>query len=112
MIQAVAENKYSFNMQVSAEAMAALDRDHSRRKPPLARQRSTIAFNQLGVVLPARLCGRWLTEVAPLERKTRGLHIPVMRRRSVALLYGANYRPALWQHIQTVFVSGIAFGEL
>jgi hypothetical protein len=30
MIQAVAENKYSFNMQVSAAAMAALDRD----RPP------------------------------------------------------------------------------
>jgi hypothetical protein len=27
MIQAAAENKYGFNMQVSAEAMAALDRD-------------------------------------------------------------------------------------
>jgi hypothetical protein len=27
MIQAVAENKYSFNMQVSVKAMAAPDRD-------------------------------------------------------------------------------------
>jgi hypothetical protein len=29
MIQTVVEDKYSFNMQVSAEAMAAPDRDHS-----------------------------------------------------------------------------------
>jgi len=32
MIQTVVEDKYSFNMQVSAEAMAALDRVHSRWK--------------------------------------------------------------------------------
>jgi hypothetical protein len=30
MIQTVVEDKYSFSMQVSAEAMAALDPDHSR----------------------------------------------------------------------------------
>jgi hypothetical protein len=38
MIHAAFENKYGFNMQVSAEAMAAPDRDHSRRKTPLARR--------------------------------------------------------------------------
>jgi hypothetical protein len=32
MIQMVVENKYSFNMQVSAEAMAAPDPDHPHRK--------------------------------------------------------------------------------
>jgi hypothetical protein len=32
MIQTVVENKYGFNMQVSAEAMAASDRDRSRLK--------------------------------------------------------------------------------
>jgi hypothetical protein len=32
MIQTVVENKYGFNMQVSAEAMAAPDRDRSRLK--------------------------------------------------------------------------------
>jgi hypothetical protein len=37
MIQNVVEDKYSFNMQVSAEAMAALDPDHSRRNAHLVR---------------------------------------------------------------------------
>jgi hypothetical protein len=32
MIQAVAENKYGFNMQVSAAAIAVLDHDWPHRK--------------------------------------------------------------------------------
>jgi hypothetical protein len=47
MIQSLAEHKYSFNIQVSAEDMAALDRDHSRRKAHLVRQRLTRPFDQL-----------------------------------------------------------------
>jgi hypothetical protein len=47
MIQTASENKYRFNMQVSAEDMAALDRDHSCRKAHLGRQNLTRAFNQL-----------------------------------------------------------------
>jgi hypothetical protein len=64
MIQTFAEHKYSFNMQVSAEDMAALDRDHSRRNAHLVRQRLTNAFNQLGTAPRARLCGEPLKEVA------------------------------------------------
>src|SRR5258708_1593937 len=74
MIQTVVEDKYSFNMQVSAEAMAALDRDHPRWKTPLVRRRLTSGFNQLGITPPARLCGK------PRRKSpTPELHKPVMR---------------------------------
>jgi hypothetical protein len=55
MIQSVVEDKYSFNMQVSAEAMAALDRALSRWKAHLVRRRLTSGFNQLVIAPPVRL---------------------------------------------------------
>jgi hypothetical protein len=55
MIQTVVEDKYSFSMQVSAEAMAALDPDHSRWNAHLVRRRLTSRFNQLAIAPPARL---------------------------------------------------------
>jgi hypothetical protein len=45
MIQTAAENKYRFNMQVSAEDMAAPDRVHSRWKSHSHRQFLTRKFN-------------------------------------------------------------------
>jgi hypothetical protein len=74
MIQTGVEDKYSFNMQVSAEAMAALDRDHSRWKTPLVRRRLTSGFNQLGIAPPARLCGK-----PRRKAPTPELHKPIMR---------------------------------
>jgi hypothetical protein len=64
MIQTVSENKYSFNMQVSAEPMAAADCDHLRRKIPLVCQFLTNRFNQLAFDAAARICGRTPTDVA------------------------------------------------
>jgi hypothetical protein len=55
MIQTVVEDKYSFSMQVSAEAMAALDPDPSLWKAHLVRGRLTSGFNQLVIAPPARL---------------------------------------------------------
>jgi hypothetical protein len=123
MIQSFAEHKYSFNIQVSAEDMAALDRDHSRRKAHLVWQRLTRAFDQLRTIPRAPLCGELLTEVATRSRALE-LHKPVMHSAIVCLrkpmappyeYYAANWsahRPALRLHIQSVFVSGDAFGEL
>jgi hypothetical protein len=51
MIQTVVEDKYSFSMQVSAEAMTALDRAPSRWKAHLVR-RLTSGFNQLVIAQP------------------------------------------------------------
>jgi hypothetical protein len=64
MIQSFAEHKYSFDMQVSAEDMAALDRDHLRPKAHLERQHLMRAFNQLCATPRASLCGKPLTGIA------------------------------------------------
>jgi hypothetical protein len=64
MIQTVVEDKYSFNMRVSAEAMATLDRDHSRWKTPLVRRRLTSGFNQLGIAPARATLRKAATEVA------------------------------------------------
>jgi hypothetical protein len=90
MIQVVVENKYSFSMRVSVKAMAALDRDRSRREVPLVRRLLTSAFNQLGIGLSARLCERLLTEIAHQvdKRPSTNLLCSGVRRTSVARLTG------------------------
>jgi hypothetical protein len=48
MIQTVAENKYSFNMRVSAAAMAVPDRDRPHQKAAVTQRLLIRPFNQLG----------------------------------------------------------------
>jgi hypothetical protein len=54
MIQTVAENKYSFDMQVSVKAMAALDRDRPHPKAAVAKPFLTRPFSLLGHAATAR----------------------------------------------------------
>jgi hypothetical protein len=56
MIQATAENKYSFNMQVSVKAMAALGRDRPHQKAAVAQRLLTSRFSPLGCAAAARPC--------------------------------------------------------
>jgi hypothetical protein len=48
MIQAAVENKYSFNMQVSVKAMAALGRDRPQQKAAVTQRLLASPFSQLG----------------------------------------------------------------
>jgi hypothetical protein len=90
MIQVVVENKYSFSMRVSVKAMAALDRDRSRREVPLVRRLLTSAFNQLGIGLSARLCERLLTEIAHQVDKRPSTNLLCVR---LSLAYAKQWRP-------------------
>jgi hypothetical protein len=88
MIQTVAENKYSFNMRVSAVVMAALDRDYLRPKLPLVRQFLTSGFNQLAFAAAARIWGRSPTD-RPLGRRMRSA---ILCLRKPAALAAASLR--------------------
>jgi hypothetical protein len=120
MIQTVDEDKYSFNMRVSAEAIAALDQDHSRWNAHLVRRRLTSGFNQLAIAPPARPCRRPRRKWPTRELHRPPMHSAILRlrkpsgtvRANVTRLTGAAHRPALWPHNQSVFVSSAAFGEL
>jgi hypothetical protein len=77
MSQTVVENKYSFNMQVSAEAMAAPDRDRPHQKAAVTQRLLTRPFSQLGcAVTPCpRENGRW--NLASNVRKRPGFTNPL-----------------------------------
>jgi hypothetical protein len=54
MIQTAVENKYRFNMKVSAKAMAATGRDRPHPKAAVARRLLASPFSQLGRAATAR----------------------------------------------------------
>jgi hypothetical protein len=75
MIQTVVENKYGFNMQVSAEAMAAPDRPH--QKAAVTQRLLTRPFSLLGGAVTScpRENGRW--NLASNVRKRPGFTNPL-----------------------------------
>jgi hypothetical protein len=62
MIQAVAENKYGFNMQVSVKAMAALDRDRPHQKAAGGKATFDKAVPSIGVCRDGAPSRKGLTE--------------------------------------------------
>jgi len=62
MIQAVDENKYSFHMQVSVKAMAALDRDRPHQRTAVAKRRFEKAVQSIRVCRDSVMARKALTE--------------------------------------------------
>jgi hypothetical protein len=65
MIQAVGENKYSFNMQVSVKAMAALDRGRSHQRAAGAERLFEKAVQSIRVCRDGAPSRKRLTEFYP-----------------------------------------------
>jgi hypothetical protein len=97
MIQATAENKYSFNMQVSVKAMAALGRDRQYQKVAEAQQFLTSRFSPLGWAATTRPCENGRRNLTGSGSKwlsfTNPLWLPAIRRFSSQAALATGLRP-------------------
>jgi hypothetical protein len=126
MIHAAAENKYGFNMQVSARAIGATGRATPHPFQPPADLLYTRRIKTLGAGL-AMTQGQKCREVQRSARQKPVLQHPVGRHRAgrsrrpddEAICFfiragrrtAISYRRRLWPHIESVFVSSAFFSE-